>query len=419
MKKYFLSKILAPACLVSAIATPAIASVSCSRINITKIHLYLQRDNVRPGESLIVRAIVEPTYKRTQDLKWSMTNAPQGVTISHRGEISVPLELHIDGPIVVNVLAVSPSNSDVNANVAVTILPKPTLDFQGFVNDEIQHLDRDHNLVSTKIVKKSEYEYETAENIDIFEMDTHFDAPEYFTSFVYFQPIISSTVTNFMSFNIKGGPDSPHGIMWSSGYVDESWTTSIPDFLTFDPAFYFETIIVHFSCDPRITLTINFNIWQSITQHNTGIIQYIPDSVDDPHDMLEDLDGRYSCNMFCPDQETTGTYSGHIGSIYCSRPPQEYTLFNIQNFVYAKDLDPILKDALTVTVSEPTLVIRKFDHMRFYKFDVDYKFDLAKKQYPASHWHYQTLELGSIDIIDPTFKKTVPCWIDFFIGWKQ
>lgn len=409
-------KLALSTCLTTSVFFPVLISCKNKDEKIEKISLYLPKNNIRPGESLQVKAIAEPSHTRTNDLNWSLIDAPEGVIISKKGVIFVPNSLVMDDMKNITVVAACKDDSNVKAQIDVSILPKPTLDFQGFVNNEIQYLDRAQNVQSMQIIQTSEFTYETEKSIDLFVGDVRESAPDYFTSFFYFQPIVSTVTKNYMAFSMDGSSHERHGIIWDGGYADYAWTSKIPDIIINDSSCPMDSISVNFSCDPRVSFKIKLNIWQGKTQDNAGNIWYIPDTTDDPHDLEMLAQGNYNMNIFCPADSIEGTYTGHIGTLYTCRQRREYTEFDIHEFEYEVQ-DPDIRASLTVTISEPEIYVRPYDHMNIYKFDVDYIFDLAKKKYPASHWNYQSFLLGTINITDPFFPSSRVCWLELYIDW--
>lgn len=411
-------KSLLSGCLLT---TPIFLSlISCSKEEeekITKITLFLPRNNVRPGETLSVKAIVDPGHIRTNDLNWSLSNAPDGVTISNMGIISVPEDLQIDSIRNITITAGVKDGRDVFGEIDAAILPKPNLDFQGFVNDEIQYLGRDHKVTSMKINQITDFIYETEGYIDLFVGDDRTEAPPYFTSWFYFQPIVSSVTKNYMAFNMDGGSFEKHGIQWDGGYIDGVWVEQIPDFLTIDPSCPLDLITVNFSCDPRVVLKIHLNIWLNQSQITAANMWYIPDDTEHIHNLEMLFEGNYQTNLFCPSQWTTGEkyYTNHIGKLYVSRAAREYTEFIIDDFEEQIE-EQSIADALTVEVTNRDMYIRPYDHMRIYEFDVNYTFDLEKMQW-ASFYEYKSFFLGSINIRDPFFPSSKPGWLDMYIEW--
>lgn len=421
-----MSKILKPLSLVSCVSL--VTTLSCTTIltscnndkkdEITKIHLYPESTTIRPNESIAIRAVVEPSFRRTNDLKWELLNCPYPeITISDIGTLSASSTLSVTDLSTITVKA--SHNESVFATCDISILPLPTYNFQGFVNNEIRYVNRAGHICSQQW-SHTEFNYVTTQNIDVFEMEQ--EIPEPFTSFFDFTPIISGTALPYMRFELLGSKYARHAIEWDT-YDDGAWTETIPKFTVIDPSVLFDTINVYFACDPRVSLTINFNTWQNPGYQPTDVkVTYAPTSEDDPHVIDYEQESVYRCNLYCPATSTVGTFSKTVSSIYVYRPKYEFMEFTFE-VAPSVVLDPSIAAMLTITPEmgstfKPILYERPYDHLRYYKFDLSYEFKLEGREHTADYWKYETLPLFSVNINDDDGEESyLACRIDFYLDW--
>lgn len=409
----------------SSIVTTLVCSTlatSCSEskeIEITAIHLYPESDTLRPNESIPIRAVVEPSFRRTNDLDWELVDCPYPeITISDKGVVSADASLSISDLPKITVKA--SHGESVSATCELTVFPLPTYDFQGFAGNVIRYVNRVGQVCSQPLLKTGEYTYSTSQNIDVFEMAQ--EIPEPLTSFIDFTPLIPSSSLKYMRFQLRGGEYARHAIEWDT-YDDGQWTDTIPKFNTIDPAVLFDTIDVYFACDPNVCLTINLNAWQNPGQQASDVkVTYDPVEKDDPHTIEYDAESTYRCYLYCPATSSVGTFTQTLSRIYVYRPKYEFLGLTFQ-VEPSPILDPSIAKMLQTTpemgsMFEPKMYERPFDHLRYYQFDFTYEFLLEGREHTAEYWQYDALPLFSILINDYDGETTyLAATIDFYLEW--
>lgn len=413
--------LLASGCLLTSLSS-VMFSVSCTKQkeNITKINLYPESTTIRPNESIIIRAVVEPSFRRTNDLKWELIDCPYDeITINDEGVLSATSALSVTDLSKITVKA--SHNASVFATCEISILPLPTYDFQGFDKSEIRYIDRAGHICSQKIKPTGPFTYTTTQNIDIFEMEQ--EIPEPFTSLIDFTPIISGSSLPYMRFELENGEYAKHAITWDFLYDDGSWTNEIPNFTVSDPSILFDTINVYFACDPRVCFTIHFNVWQDPGSQVTDVkVSYLPTESSDPHIIDYESESVYRCSLYCPATSSVGTFSQTLSTIYVYRPKYEFLglTFEVKPSVI---LDPSIAKMLTTSPAlgstfTPQMREREYDHLRYYEFDLSYEFKLDGREHTAEFWKYDTLPLFSIMINDDDGETSyLACQIDFYLEW--
>lgn len=412
--------------------TACLTSCNVNETPITAIELYPDSTTIRPNESFAIRAVVQPSGLRTNDLIWELVDCPyDAITISKQGILSASLDLSVTDLSKITVKAIAPKNADVFSTCEISILPLPTYDFQGFVNNEIQYLDKSHSICSMPLIKKSEFEYETKANIDIFEMDDQPLPDPSWTSLINFTPIISATSMPYMNFALLDGEYARHSIQWDT-YDDGAWTDTVPAFTTTHPEVMFDVVNVHFACDPRVCLTINFNSWQNPWQQVVDTkVDYIPEQDNDPHFIDRQEESVYRCDIFCPAESRSIVFSKTLSSIYVFRPKYEYLLFRFEivpllggvldpeSSIYDPSFEKMLKTSPQIgSTFEPKMYERSIDHLRYYKFDLDYQFDLTLREHTAEYWHGNKLPIFAIRIFDTDGESEYLAGeIDFYVDW--
>lgn len=399
---------------------PIICSVSCSHhddANIQFVELYTETNTIRPGETLQIRAIEQPICRRTNNLIWEIVDNIENVTISNKGLLSASISLLIDKPQQITVKATYPKDHSIFVSKQIWVLPSPTYTFQGFVNNEVQYLGRDHNDIrSVQLKKNDDFTYELTENIDLFYGDDD-PLPSPFTSLINFEPYIGGTSQRYMSFQLESGPSFQQGIMWDD-YDDGAWVDTIPSFSVINSSVLYQNVYVYFACDPRVSLILHFNLWQNkYDDVDPGKFFNINENPEDKHHIIYDEEGIYDGNILCPSDVRVGVQEGLIASIYCTRPNGEYTDFD---FIINKDpeIDPDLDNALSYEIINMQLLSRPFDHQRFYKFDLFYSLDLTKIHKTAKEYDYEALPLFQIEAKDPFWPETrYACICTFQIEW--
>lgn len=400
---------------INIVAPIILTSCHKTEIKIENIELYPDNDVIRPGESQKIRAIALPSFDRINNLNWELVECDQEeISISQQGDLSVQPTISIIDPIIITIKASLINNPDIVATTQVTLLWNATYDFQGFKDDAIYFPDIDGNTKSMPIIKtKDDFTYETKQNIDIFHETT---PPEGWSTFFYFQTLVGGDNPNFMSFTIPNKDTSLHAIQWSLDYDDSSWTDTIPSFYVIDYTKVYEDIEVHFSCDPRVTLTIHFSVWANPMQTTSTIFSYVGNEPDETHNIDYLEESVYRMNIFCPANAKTGIIADAYNSIYCYRPKYEYTNFTIQ--FEPNEVDQEILDMFTqIYASDPVIVERPIDHLRTYKLDIEYELDLSKKIHTYEYWDYNDILLGSIWAYDKNLGPAGRCevWLRWLI----
>ncbi|MCQ2956350.1 MAG: hypothetical protein MJ233_00270 [Mycoplasmoidaceae bacterium] len=194
--------------------TPMIVSCTSCSIgdDIQNIQLFPDSNTIRPGETIPIRAVVFPSGRRTNNLKWELVdNTHPEITIDNQGVLHASPNLAIPELENIRVRASAPSHSSVYTICDISILPLPTYDFQGFYNNEVRYLDLEHNICSMPLEKLDTFTYVTKEHINLFEMDFA-PKPDPFKSFIDFKPIISGQSLPYQSFQLANGKYAAHGI---------------------------------------------------------------------------------------------------------------------------------------------------------------------------------------------------------------
>lgn len=419
MKKKLITTILSTSIGLTPIVSCFVSISSCSQHNaaIQTIELYPESDNIRPGETKIIRAVGSPDYRRLTNLSWSLIDCdyPE-ISINPNGWLSVSPVLLVDEPIVVNIKATLPENPQVSNTTQMTVLPKPFDDFQGFLNNEIQFVNYEGDVDSVQLDNPEGKTYVTSHNVDVFEGMTQ-GRPRDWTSWIQFVPLVGGDIPNFMSFTLEGGDYTHHTIQWAE-YNDSSWTSSIPDFDTVSNTYIWDRIIVRFSCDSEAKLIINLTAWQKPEQDSQGMYSYIPESGDEEENPISFVEeGIYKLLIPCPATDKEGIIARSLHSIYAFRPKFFYSDFSF-DWEQSKDLDPDIKNMFDYfQIGKAILVERPFDALRSYKMDIAYKIDLSRRQYTYEHWDYSDVQLGTIYAIDPIAGDAIN--LEVWVTWEE
>lgn len=410
--------------LFSLLATPYLLSgfVSCSHVVCEKINLYSTTDTIRPGEQLQIRSVILPTGERNNNLDWQILTPIDGVSITSKGLLKVERNISVLTPQTITVHGSWKQDKNIFDEIDISLLPKATYNFQGFIGNEIKYVDRYDQPQCINIVQTSEFSYQLERPIDLFVFDNTLQRPEGFSSWFLFRPIVKDTLTNFMSFSLEGGGFQKHAIVWEPTYSDGGWTDKIPDFDTTTSALLYECVNVHFSCDPRVNLRIDFKTWQNPDlQLSPGRMSLVSQDVDCPYKIESDgVSGSYTSYVFCPSYSSSGIYKDAITTIYCYRPKYEYTDYRFQ-ILMDPNLDPEIAKMFSVSISEPVIEEREFDHFRFFKIILSYSFDLNKRIHSAEYWNFEDIPLFTLLVIDPlNYTEKSPIFASycrFFISW--
>ena len=419
MKKKLITAWLITSIGFTPIAYSLVSISSCSKNNenIDAIELYPETDNIRPGETKIIRAVGLPNYKRITNLNWTLIDCPYPeISINSIGHISADVSLSVTEPIVITIQATLPSNEAVTSTTQMTVLPDPLEDFQGFKNNEIQFINYEQQVDSVQLNKIDDKTYVTSHNVDVFE-GMMSDWPEGWTSWINFTPLVGGDAPIFMSFTLDGGDYSHHTIQWRE-YNDSSWTSMIPAFDTVSNVYIWDKIIVRFSCDPAVRLIVNLTAWQKPEQDTQGMYAFIPDSGEEEENPLSFLsEGIYKLKIPCPGMAKQGIITKSINSLYAFRPKFFYSDFYFE-WQEQPDLDPDIKNMFVYfQTTEPLLIERPFDALRAYKISMSYKIDLSLRQYTYEHWDYNDVFMGTIFAMDPTTGDAIN--LEVWLTWQN
>lgn len=431
MNKKLASILLSTPVIVAPAITCIGVTTSChdsEDINIEDIALYPDLDYIRPGEIKIVRAVALPDHQRITDLDWTLVDCPYPeISIDSEGWVAVDQSLQVGAqPIVVQIKATLLSNSEVSNTTQITVLPKPSHDFQGFLNNEIQFLgnrtneEGEREIKSVQLTQLDEKTYVTSQNIDVFQFDDP-DLPEGWTSLINFTPLVGGGKPNFMSFTIDGGDYVTHSIEWDieGGYDDSAWTDTIPAIFTYNDTNIFDKIIVRFSCDPDVRLEINLTSWQAPwLQSSPGIYSFIPSSEEQqPNPINYVEDGVYKLSIPCPATSKHGIITKTLDSVYAYRTKFEYTdfTFEFEPSSYLEDIEEMFVYAKS---SEPKLIERPFDKLRAYQFILSYQIDLSLRQHTYEDFDYSDVWIGTLYAMDPSAGGSAAN-LEIWITWEK
>ena len=435
MKK-ILKRVLNCSCILLPLSS-AYSLFSCNKqeeTSITDFELLPEYTTIRPGEKILIRAIGYPSRQRISSLNWNIKNCDfDGLFISDNGELSADISLHIDDLKVVIVEATYKNDPSISQQVEISVLPKPTYDFQGFKNNEITYFGRcddsghSHPLCSMQFnVEKigNIYQYSLPKPIDVFQFDK---PPSGYTSLINFVPIISDRSYNYMKFEFDS-KHKDHAIRFEN-YQEDTWTQTIPSLSIENASLLNEKINVYFACDPNIKLSIDFNTWQSNEQLTVGNFDYLPTHISDMHDIVYDEPGIYSTTIFCPASQYVGTYDSTLNTIYCYRNKNEYTQFKFylkwREGLKEKELELLeeIQDMLTFNhdvgeehVFDAPVEQLDLNHLRYHKFNLDYHFDLSKRKHEASYYGYNSLWIASLYAVDP-LNSSRAAELDIHVDW--
>ena len=151
MKKRFakiaLTSIIASPCLFTSFVASCSKQEKCEKIN-----LYATSKVIRPGEQQQIRAVILPSGKRDNNLDWEIAEPIQGIHISDRGLVSADTTIMVTKPSTIVINGYWKKNHDIFGQIELSLLPMSTYDFQGFLNNEIQFVNRNREIESIPII---------------------------------------------------------------------------------------------------------------------------------------------------------------------------------------------------------------------------------------------------------------------------
>ncbi len=389
-------------------------------VNSIKLEAEDQAEQVSPGQSVQINAMINGTDRIYNKLNWQLKNLPfEGPFITASGLLSITPEIYVSDVSEITIVATSIDNPDVGAELPFKIAPKIDDFLKGFKDNQILGLrPKGVEYVQTPInIIRHGNRYETEEPICAFQ---ELPGPREWGSIIHFEPLFSNIAsTHEMRFDYVDTKTQQHGVQFMN-YIRGEPTESIPDLMCTDSSSISESIIVTFDCQPDVEFIIHFNLYQEPGTQDTPIVISYDQQPGDPHQITGDDQGMYTSHLFCPKYLSRQIYRENMSTIYIFRNYFEYTNLDKEVIIDPQsNLPSDIKEAFSFRYDWEKLV-RPTDQYIYYKLSIYYSFDLSKIS-PTKHKNdgYPSYHLIEIDITDEVTREygQLAGKLDFYLSW--